>query len=600
MDQFLQQLDEADNPAATWLLAVATPDYTEKAVTGATRANPVVITATGHGFSTGDEIYLTGLAGMTELNGRTFTITVLTGDTFSLDGEDGTGHTAYTSGGTAVRGRLQRATVRDVANAIAGTPGDGAVLVGDGNGYVLESGAAARASLGLGVADDVAFGTVATLAGEIYLYNGAGNLEATIFSTSTNQLQVSGLRVSNSNFGLEDTDSSHQLYVKCNENLTADITLSLVLGASRTLTVSGDATVNQDYSETGTPQFSRLGLGTAPSANFPFWMRNSQNSSTLLRVDNGTAGTSALAGFEYRVDGLTSNERLMFLAVSGSYTAISGWAGSGIIVAQSSLTNGLRIIAAAGGIHFLAGGVGSGSEKMTLDGSGNLLVGTTTSPTGTATTTLTLAQQAGNPTPPNNCGSIFVKDVAGTAEVFVADEGGAVTQISGHPDDAPDELYASDDPARPYIVRSEHHIEGVVHWLRPDTGQSVWETFERHNERLGLTGERALEQITWDEMQDARDAQRQAEFARWQAAKSRHAAETKRLQDEHTAAVADWRAAKELWETHFADAPYDVEQPGPPAVEPFDAPEPAPYQRKPRPGRLEARLAAAGRLRRAA
>jgi hypothetical protein len=37
---------------------------------------------------------------MVEINDRTFTVTRVDANTFSLDGEDGTGHTAYSSGGT--------------------------------------------------------------------------------------------------------------------------------------------------------------------------------------------------------------------------------------------------------------------------------------------------------------------------------------------------------------------------------------------------------------------------------------------------------------------------------------------------------------------
>ena len=72
-------------------------------ITGATQANPVEITVTSHPYSTGDEVYIDSIVGMTELNGRYFTITSTGPNTFTLDGEDGTGHTAYTSGGTSAR-----------------------------------------------------------------------------------------------------------------------------------------------------------------------------------------------------------------------------------------------------------------------------------------------------------------------------------------------------------------------------------------------------------------------------------------------------------------------------------------------------------------
>lgn len=80
------------------------PGYeTSKNITGATRANPVAITCTAHGYLTGDEVFITGVGGMTQLNGRTFIITVIDANTFSLQGVDGTAYTAYTSGGTVAR-----------------------------------------------------------------------------------------------------------------------------------------------------------------------------------------------------------------------------------------------------------------------------------------------------------------------------------------------------------------------------------------------------------------------------------------------------------------------------------------------------------------
>ena len=76
-------------------------------ITGATAADPVVITtSTSHGLSDGESVYITGVAGMTQLNGRTFNITSLTATTFSIRNSagadvDGSAYTAYTSGGTA-------------------------------------------------------------------------------------------------------------------------------------------------------------------------------------------------------------------------------------------------------------------------------------------------------------------------------------------------------------------------------------------------------------------------------------------------------------------------------------------------------------------
>ena len=80
----------------------------DKTISGATKANPVVITATGHNYSNGDEISITSVGGMTELNNKRYLVANKTTNTFEItdiDGNDidGTGFTTYTSGGVANR-----------------------------------------------------------------------------------------------------------------------------------------------------------------------------------------------------------------------------------------------------------------------------------------------------------------------------------------------------------------------------------------------------------------------------------------------------------------------------------------------------------------
>jgi len=72
-----------------------------KSITAATQANPVVVTASTHGYSNGDRVFIKDVAGMVELNNREFTVANKTTNTFELSGINGTGFTAYTSGGTS-------------------------------------------------------------------------------------------------------------------------------------------------------------------------------------------------------------------------------------------------------------------------------------------------------------------------------------------------------------------------------------------------------------------------------------------------------------------------------------------------------------------
>ncbi len=68
-------------------------------ITNATQANPCVITSAAHGLKTTAQLFIKDVLGMVQLNNRNYTITVLTDNTFSLNGVDSTGYTAYTAGG---------------------------------------------------------------------------------------------------------------------------------------------------------------------------------------------------------------------------------------------------------------------------------------------------------------------------------------------------------------------------------------------------------------------------------------------------------------------------------------------------------------------
>ena len=77
-----------------------------KTISAITKANPAVVTANSHGYSNGDEVVITAVAGMTEVNGKRFLVADKTTNTFELQDKDGvdinsSGFTTYTSGGVA-------------------------------------------------------------------------------------------------------------------------------------------------------------------------------------------------------------------------------------------------------------------------------------------------------------------------------------------------------------------------------------------------------------------------------------------------------------------------------------------------------------------
>jgi hypothetical protein len=78
---------------------IASPS-TSGVISGATQANPVVITSTAHGLTNGQEVFISNVTGMVEINNRVFTVAGVATNTFQLSGVNGTGYTAYVSGGS--------------------------------------------------------------------------------------------------------------------------------------------------------------------------------------------------------------------------------------------------------------------------------------------------------------------------------------------------------------------------------------------------------------------------------------------------------------------------------------------------------------------
>ena len=78
----------------------------DKTISAITKANPAVVTASSHGYSNGDEVVITAVGGMTEVNSKRFLVANKTTNTFELTDKDGTNinstsFTTYTSGGVS-------------------------------------------------------------------------------------------------------------------------------------------------------------------------------------------------------------------------------------------------------------------------------------------------------------------------------------------------------------------------------------------------------------------------------------------------------------------------------------------------------------------
>lgn len=93
-----------------WTLSLYTrtndPVTDKKNISAATKANPCAVTTATHGYVTGDKIFIEGVVGMTELNGRWYTITKTSDTAFTLDGVDSSAYGAWSSAGYASKVNL--------------------------------------------------------------------------------------------------------------------------------------------------------------------------------------------------------------------------------------------------------------------------------------------------------------------------------------------------------------------------------------------------------------------------------------------------------------------------------------------------------------
>src|SRR5262245_13119932 len=98
-------VDLDTNTIKAALIDLNTADVAIKAITGATNATPIVITATAHGFTNGDIVLIGAVGGNQAANGIC-KIANQAANTFELTnpitGANASGSGAYTSGGYAV------------------------------------------------------------------------------------------------------------------------------------------------------------------------------------------------------------------------------------------------------------------------------------------------------------------------------------------------------------------------------------------------------------------------------------------------------------------------------------------------------------------
>lgn len=124
----------------------------------------------------------------------------------------------------------------------------------------------------------------------------AGAVRTTIGAVASGpNTDITSIYLDNTGLKLKDTNASHGLIVAPGSDLTADRTLTVTTGDSnRTLTISGNPTINQDTSTTGSPSFVSMQTSAA-SQSLSFNMLDTGGDHTLnLSVNENLSASRSL------------------------------------------------------------------------------------------------------------------------------------------------------------------------------------------------------------------------------------------------------------------------------------------------------------------
>lgn len=112
------------------------------------------------------------------------------------------------------------------------------------------------------------------------------NLSAAALGANTD---ITSVYLNNTGLKIKDTNASHGLIIAPGSDITADRTLTLTTGdAARTVTISGNTTISQDYSTSGTPQFASIELGAATDTTL------SRSSAGVIAVEGVTVPLNSI------------------------------------------------------------------------------------------------------------------------------------------------------------------------------------------------------------------------------------------------------------------------------------------------------------------
>lgn len=131
-----QQQNGGTAPQADTVRGVKAPPLL-KSITGATNANPIRITSAGHGFLTGDKVFISNVQGNTNANGG-YTITKVDANNFTLNGRSGNAAYVANTGAVYSFTALPKSPNGTVIPSGAGITGRILIQIIDANGVARD------------------------------------------------------------------------------------------------------------------------------------------------------------------------------------------------------------------------------------------------------------------------------------------------------------------------------------------------------------------------------------------------------------------------------------------------------------------------------
>lgn len=198
---------------------------------------------------------------------------------------------------------------------------------------------------------------------------------------------------------------------------------------------------------------------------------------TDLYIDPKEAGSGRI-----RVPGAMTVDEGVQIGINNSLSVVAG-GGNEVLFTGTNTANILQYCAGkdllvgarSGGIWFSTDNWGS--YALVIHSTSNVLLGTTTAPTGTQGKVLCFGDNGGDPTMSSGIAGIYAKDVSGTLEMFAIGDDNTQNQISAHDPLTQEWIHHSYSPkrGRKLVVR----MERVIRALEKLTGETFMEeTFD--------------------------------------------------------------------------------------------------------------------------